>query len=779
MSWTRKWLLWIKPNYMQRAMCAALILSCVMISAYTVLICIPMQTGFYTQTLSSPEMLDRNGYLLFARLNADDQWLFQRELAEISPYLVKATIAVEDSHFYAHPGIDPIAVMRAAWQNASALRIKSGASTLAMQVVKLVYQEAELPCNKLLQAAQALRLRSRLSAQEIIQAYLNRAPYGSNLTGCEAAARRYFGKPAKELTLPEAALLAALPKAPTAYSPYLHPAKAKKRRNFVLQRMLEEGMISRDEWQQATDQPLRARYYDFPKHAPHTAALYADEMQNHHRIRTTLDIQIQQMAEQTLKKSIAQYGVEITNGAVIVIDTPSAEVLARVGSVDFFSSSTDGQFDASRAMRSPGSALKPFVYGLAMEQNRLYPDEILLDAPWNRGLYFPENFDQQYRGLVSAKDALNQSLNIPALTVLQRAGIEPFVKWMQQAGVSTLNKKMEEYGLGIILGDCEARLDELAQAYCMIANLGIDRPLQLLMNESESESRRLLSKGTCLALYDMLEQTPPNQLRDDLIPNVHTASKLCWKTGTSQGYRDAWVFMFNQHYVVGVWSGNNDARSSKWLVGAKSAVPLGEKIFRALPIKTIPDMPAAAEEMKEISVCAISGLPVTPWCTAQKTSTIPRYQYLNRICGIHYPAEADSNPVQKPPKERWPLSPYLWNVSHTASPVLSELQTTLHAVTMSQSKPFEIVHPALNAEFILTHETNGDQIQLKTSWDHVNKLYWYLDEQYLGESNPFQPLQLRLTRGKHRLSCMTEQGETAVTQFQVIEHISLLRAIQE
>lgn len=403
----------------------------------------------YLGVEASGEMLDRSGRLLHAFLNRSDQWSFPRDLDAISPHLVHATIAVEDQRFRRHPGVDPVAVLRAVWQNARSGGVRSGASTLTMQVVKQVDSGSRSLRNKLGQAVQAVRLERRATKDEILGAYLNRAPYGLNLVGCEAAARRFFGKPAKELTLPEAALLAALPKAPTALMPLEHPEAALARRDYVLTRMRREGYISQADYQRAINEPLGARWHDFPRLAPHLAMRLRPGPDGGRRLATTLDYSIQARAERYVEESLKSFDNEVTNAAVLVVDAPTASVLAWVGSADFFDTPGGGQVDACRAARSPGSALKPFTYALALERNLLYPSEMLLDDSLDYGLYNPENYDGKYRGLVSASYALRRSLNVPAVMVLNRVGGEATHGFLKRIGLSTLPRSAEYYGLGL------------------------------------------------------------------------------------------------------------------------------------------------------------------------------------------------------------------------------------------------------------------------------------------------------------------------------------------
>jgi len=719
----------------------------------------PMNTASYRRVSASGEIQDRSGRLLYAFLNEGEQWCFDRDLNEISPRLIQAGIAAEDHRFYRHHGVDPVAFLRAVWQNVRHRRIVSGASTLTMQVVKRGDRSSRSPIGKICQIVQAVRLEMRVSKEDILRAYLNRAPYGLNLVGCEAAARRFFGKPARELTLSEAALIAGLPKAPTVYTPLNHPENAIRRRDYVLKRMLAEGFISHEECREACAQPLRADWHPFPTLAPHLAIQLRPGLTAQKKTATVLDLNTQLAAEQIVKETIERTHREIGNAAAIVIDVPSASVLARVGSADFFDTSQSGQVDASRAPRSPGSALKPFTYALALERGCLYACETLLDSSLDYGLYDPENYDRRYRGLVSASYALKHSLNIPAITVLERVGYARVHSFLRELDFSTLDQPAERYGLGLTLGNCEVKLEELAAAYCMLANLGEFRPLTLLADSPANPPRRCLSRGTCLKLYEMLEQPLPAELEQGDARPVNAVSRACWKTGTSTGHHDAWAFVFNRQYLVGVWMGNSDGTPSSKLVGGEAALPLAAKLFRALTPKNEPDWPEVAGDLREASVCALSGLPASVFCPHTRGETFPRNQYLNRTCDMHYPARTGSAMAAQNTNviERWPATAKGWNLAKISAAV-SPAARKSGATTGGTAQSFRILNPADKAEYVLTGENNGDRIRLRASVDAQTPLHWYVDEIFLGTSTPQKPLLLDLTAGVHKVACMTPEG---------------------
>lgn len=723
----------------------------------------PMDTARYLAVHPSGEMQDASGRLMYAMLDSGEQWCFARELGAISPYLVQATIAAEDQRFYRHPGADPVAVVRAVWQNASGGRVVSGASTLTMQVVKAQLGGSRSLIAKARQALEAVRLECRSSKKDILEAYLNGAPYGLNLVGCEAASRRYFGKPASELTLSEAALLAGLPKSPSAYMPLSHPERAVSRRNAVLRRMRDEGYIAESQYREALAVPLDVSWHAFPKLAPHLAMRLKSELVAGRRIRVTLDAALQRRVEALAANWVKRFDGGITNAAVIVIDVETAATVARVGSVDFFAPGA-GQVDVCRAPRSPGSALKPFVYALAMEQQKLYACETLLDDSIDYGLYNPGNFDREYNGLLPAGEALRRSLNVPAITVLGRVGVERADAFLESAGLTSLSRPAEDYGLGLTIGDCEVRLEELGAAYCMLANLGEYRPVRLLA-EGVSGPERLLSRGVCLKVFEMLEQTFPTEFSRGIVRATTPPSRVCWKTGTSTGLRDAWAFVFNRHYVTGVWVGNSSGRSSPELIGSHAALPLAAKVFRALEAKETPAWPEVRGDLHAVTVCAASGLPAAAWCARTRTEWLPRCQYLHRKCDMHYPNV-----------ERWPASARGWDLATIEKPV--ELPRAprdstkpsggpLPAFSPEKARGLRILTPIDKAEYVLTGEPDGDRIKLRTSVDTSEPVHWYLDDAYIGDSGPALPRFLQLEPGPHKLACLTQSGILELVHFAV------------
>ncbi len=688
----------------------------------------------------SPRLLGRGGETLFVHLNDNDHWNIPAELAAISPYLKMATIAAEDQRFYAHPGVDPLAVLRAAWEGLRAGGIRSGASTLPMQLIKRDGVPTSTLRGKARQALLALKLDAALSKDVLLTAYLNSMPYGRNLLGCEAASRRFFGKAARELTLSEAALLAGLPKAPATFDPLRHPEAAKQRRAYVLKRMEAEGFISSSERLAASAAPLGAQWTEMPRLAPHLAAAAEASGVQH----STIVGASQRMVEEAVQRAVQRHRPGIANAAAVVLDAATGELHAYAGSADFYDAAIDGQVDVCLARRSPGSALKPFIYGAAMESQQLYPHETMLDAPWRGALYDPGNFEPGFSGLVSASGALRTSLNIPALTVLNRIGIDAGLSVLRQAGLTTLERSAREYGLGLTLGTCEVRLLELTRLYAALARLEVH----------DAEGKALLSPAVCMALYEMLEQPLPQDAALATGVRIAPQRRCAWKTGTSPGQRDAWAFVFNRWYAVGVWMGNNDGTPDGHLTGAHAALPLAGEIFRALPEKDQPEWPSLRGAFRMVECCALSGLPIGPHCPAAKRISLPRRQYLHRTCALHRAPRASETV-----RLAWPSGPRDWDLSVASG-------TGPPAAASSRALAVEM--PGPGASYVMSNAAQGDRITLAANVQTSSEIHWYLNGRFLGTEAPGQPIEIRLEPGSHRVVCMLPDGRRASAAFEVV-----------
>ncbi|RJO65899.1 MAG: penicillin-binding protein 1C, partial [Myxococcales bacterium] len=560
----------------------------------------------------SPVVLDRDGKLLRAYLADDGAWRINKRLDELSPDLVRLVVAYEDRWFFRHPGVNPASLLRALVQNLRAGRTVSGGSTLTMQVARLIEPKPRTLAAKLVEAFRALQIEARFDKREILELYFNLAPYGGNLAGVGAGAFAYFGKDARELGLADAALLAALPNSPSRTRPDRHPKAAGKARDKLLTILQRRGVVSAPEAADAASAAVPARRVSMPASAAHAADWLRTRYPERGVLPTTLDADIQRQAEALLRVHVADLRRRgIDQAAAVVIDSETGELQALAGSGDFFDESHHGQVNGALAPRSPGSALKPFVYALAMDRGLATPDTALVDTPTAYGAYSPENFDGQYRGLVPLREALVWSLNVPAVGLVSRLGRDGLYPFLLRAGVTTLTRPESDYGLSMVLGGCEVNLLELSNLYAMLARGGEWRPVRVLADDPKRSGPHLISPGAAYLLADILVD-----LRRPDLPRAWRFAvnqpTVAWKTGTSYGHRDAWSIGYNRRWTVGVWAGNFSGAGAPELVGSEAAAPLLFAIFNTLPGASDAAWYAPPATAAEREICPLSGQPAGP-----------------------------------------------------------------------------------------------------------------------------------------------------------------------
>lgn len=524
----------------------------------------------------SPVVIDRNGRILFARTAADDQWRMPATLDRVAPSAIEATIAAEDSRYYAHPGVDLIAIARAVGQNLRERRIVSGASTITMQVCDMMEKSERSWSAKCIEAFRAVQLERIRSKDQILEYYLTEAPYGGNIRGIETAARHYFGRPASLLTLAESALLAGIPQSPERYRPDRFPQVARDRRNVVLQYMFDQGFINHDEMKAALTEPVRL--YDDRSQGRLSHVAMAALARRPGGGTTTIDSALQDAMESIVHRHEMRLPAQ-AHVAVAVIDVESAGILAWIGSSDF-NRPRDGQNDGVLAWRSPGSALKPFVYAAAFEAQRLAPDSIVPDVSMDRAGWSPENFDGTQHEEVTVADALRRSLNVPALLTAERIGIDRCAGVMQSVGVRFRDGAVARARLSLATGGAEVRLLDLTNAYATLARGG-ERQSPRLFADDVSERVRVLNESTCRALDAILSSHARRPIGFEGAA-VDQQPWFVWKTGTSSARRDAWAVGHNRKLAIGVWVGRFDGVSDPQFVGRIAAEPILAEIF-ALP----------------------------------------------------------------------------------------------------------------------------------------------------------------------------------------------------
>ena len=517
----------------------------------------------------STTVVDRNGKLLRAYAMADGRWRLPVDAKTgVDPGYLKLLLAYEDRRFRSHSGVDPLALGRAALQLASRGHIVSGGSTITMQLARLLEpRRARSVHAKLRQMVRALEIERQLTKDQILDLYLTMAPYGGNLEGIRAASIAYFGKEPKRLSLAEAALLVALPQSPETRRLDRHPGAARAARDRVLDRMVAEHRISEEDAAQARAVPVPRLRKPMPILAPHSADQATTLVKDTPVIRLTLEADLQKVLEALARDRATALGPNISVG-ILAVDNASGDVLARVGSPDYFDDKRAGQVDMTRAVRSPGSTLKPFIYGLAFEDGFVHPESLIDDRPIRFGSYAPENFDMTFQGTVPVRKALQLSLNVPAIALLDRVGASRLSSRLKQAGVNLVLPKDEAPGLAMGLGGVGVTLQDLVQAYSGLARLGNVRPLREIVSATDEtrDPLRLMDPVAAWQVGNVLLGTPP--------PENAPHNRIAFKTGTSYGYRDAWSVGFDGRMTIGVWVGRPDGAPVPGLVGRTAAAPI-------------------------------------------------------------------------------------------------------------------------------------------------------------------------------------------------------------
>jgi len=570
----------------------------------------------------------RDGRPAYVFLSPDDKWRLPVSLDRIDPRFVDALVALEDQRFWSHDGVDPIAIVRAAWTDVTRMRRVSGGSTLTMQLARLLEPRPRTLRNKLIDMFRATQLDLRLGKREILEHYLARTPYGGNVEGIESAAWSYFGHGPQHLTPLEIATLLAVPQGPSRFAPKpANTARLRARRDTILRKLIAAGVFAATDAEvaraEAATTPPPERLRRMPREAPHAANVLARRYRGITRIRTTLDAGTQALVERELRMRRPELHTKgIFGGAVVVVDHRTREVVALAGSLDFHDAEHGGQIAMFERARSPGSTLKPLLYALAIDRGLALPGYLVPDVPTQYGTYRPKNFDGDWAGLVRLQDALSKSLNIPFVDLLQQLGIEPFVHELARMGMAMARVEPGTYGLSLIVGGIELTPLELASLYATLAAGGEYRPLRLVAEDAAGDPQRIFGPGAAwltqqaLAIKDRPDF--PRRHLTGLPADIH------WKTGTSFGFKDAWAIGSNPAYTAVVWTGNVDLTPSSQLVGSEAAGPLLFDILEGLADRAKGSVRRTPpDELITVDVCAYSGYVASEACTERTIALAP------------------------------------------------------------------------------------------------------------------------------------------------------------
>lgn len=597
----------------------------------TVFVLIPPNKKDLYPAFNSFDITDRNGVLLRKILSKDYKTSLWRALNDISPDIINATIIREDKRFFLHKGIDFIALFRAVSENIKHQKIRSGGSTITMQVAKIVLNHRKRTIlHKLIEIMYALRLEFHLGKEKILEIYLNRAPYGYQTYGVEAAAQFYFEKPANQLSLSESCILSAIPKSPGYLNPFKNYKQLSEERNQILKKLLENKLVDSTRYNCGLLEPIRIDKKRFAFRAPHFVDFLLQQDRNfkYSHITSTIDINLQENIEKMVLSSIKTLSkYNVNQGAVVVMDTKTGEILAMIGSKDYFDEK-EGQVNGTLALRQPGSSLKPFLYALALSNgismNYLMKDTITEFKLSDGTIFAPRNFGNKYHRYVRAREALGSSFNVPAVYILDKLGVEKFYNFLNKLHFTNIAKPPNFYGLSISLGAVEVRLIELTNAYRAIANQGIWSQYKFIKSDKDKGAgERVFSEAVAYIITDVLSDNSSRikAFGDDSPLNLPFPCAV--KTGTTKNFKDNWCVGFTQKYTVGVWVGNFDGSPMNGVSGISGAAPLFRDIMIELHRNEYPVEFERPNSIITLKVCARTGLIAGKECPALEELFIP------------------------------------------------------------------------------------------------------------------------------------------------------------
>lgn len=722
---------------------------------------------------------DKDNNIIHAYLTSDDKWRMKTTLEEITPELQKAIIHKEDKYFNYHFGINPIAIFRAFFNNIVQGRRTSGASTITMQVARLLHPKERSYWNKIVEIFRAIQLEWKYSKKEILQLYLNLVPYGGNLEGVKSAAVLYFDKAPNHLNIAEITVLAIVPNRPTSLKLGKKNKQILAARNKWLKRFKEEKVFSATTIQDALEEELIIERKDAPKTAPHFSYRIKKTTPNQSIIKTSLNFNQQKKVEKIVQNYIKRiYKQHIKNASVMVINNQTNTVACYVGSADFFNNEDAGQVDGVRAIRSPGSTLKPFLTALAIDKGKATPKLKVNDVPVNFSGYSPVNYDNTYNGAVTVEYALANSLNVPSVKLLEEIGSDFFINQLIEAGFKKIEKNKQQLGLSVVLGGCGVSLEELTRLYASFAHKGRLQSLQWTANDTITLQKPLVSEGAAYIVTDILTKLT----RPDLPKNFESSKhlpKIAWKTGTSYGRRDAWSVGYNANYTIGVWVGNFSGEGVVELTGASIATPLLFKIFNALDYAPVKDWFKEPDMLDFRWVCSETGLVPSPFCENQVIDTFLPLVSSTKVCKhvqeVWVSADEKKSycrsclPMGGSKKKLFPSYPpeiinfyETENINYERIPPHNSL-----CERVFKDKQLSITSPVNGVEYIIDASDNDQLMLTCQASNDVKKVYWYVNDIFYRSENATENVFFVPKIGQNKVTCVDDKGRKKIVTFEV------------
>lgn len=736
---------------------------------------------------------DRDGNLLSARIAADGQWRFPYN-SQV-PYRFKlALIQFEDRDFYDHLGVSPKAVGRAVWQNSQSMKVRSGGSTLTMQLARMSRKNSDRGIwDKLIESIWATRIELNYSKEEILSLYASNAPFGGNVVGLDAASWRYFGRPADKLSWAESATLAVLPNAPSLIFPGKNQHRLLAKRNRLLTRLHTANFLDDTDLALALEEPLPQQPFPIPQLATQLLDRAIAEGHGATVIHSTVNGELQQQIQQVMMMhTMRQKSNDVHHMATLVLDLKTNEVISYVGNISDYSEGhgMGDVVDVIRAPRSSGSILKPLLYASALDEGLITPISLLPDIPTHLSGFSPKNFNHTYDGAVPAKDALARSLNIPMVRLLGDFGVEKFHQKLRRLGLSTINRPASHYGLALILGGAEVSLWDLCNAYARIAReLRADErkqsndPHVASYIQGKSNAKNTLTSGfspasAWLMLDAMVEVNRPGE--EAQWKDLGRGRKIAWKTGTSYGFRDAWSIGVTPRYVVGVWVGNASGEGRPGLTGISCAAPVLFDIFDKLPYDGWFTKPV--DKMKTIPICAQSGFRLTEYCSDTVFLKLPESAMYSKACPYHQRIHLDAREplrvnsscadVGSMRHVNWfVLPPVMENYYAQHTPTYAPLPAWKPGCEPEPEQNIALVYPRKNSRISVPIGLEGIPTATIFEANHRRSdavIYWHLDDEFIGSTRDIHQLQLQPMPGKHKLTLVDDQGNSISCGFEVL-----------
>lgn len=765
---------------------------CILLIAYY--FCLP-ETLFDVPTSTVIE--SREGILLGAKIADDGQWRFP-ELDSVPEKFRTCIVQFEDAYFYNHPGFNPVSMTKALWQNMTSGEVQRGGSTLTQQVIRLSRKGTKRTYfEKAKELILATRLEFRYSKDEILKLYASHAPFGGNVVGLDAAAWRYFGRRPQELSWAENATLAVLPNAPSLIYPGKNQIRLKNKRNRLLKKLFDQQIIDKLTYDLAIEEPLPQKPYQLPQTAKHLLDKVA-ETQKGKRVQTSVETYLQQETNAIVAKHYRELQQnQVYNAAVLILDVKTRKVLAYVGNTPT-DKSHQKDVNVIHKPRSTGSIMKPFLYTAILDAGDLLPNTLVVDVPTTIGNYNPKNFNERYDGAVTAKRALSRSLNVPAVRMLQQFGLDKFYYYLKKLQLKDISYNPDHYGLSLILGGAESNLWDLCKTYAAfsstLTHFG-ENSGQYFSNEfcepsflldetvdfgSLTAEKTIFDAGSMYLTYESLKEVNRPEGEENW-EFFDSSKQIAWKTGTSFGFRDAWAIGTTKDYVVGVWVGNADGEGRPGLVGTVAAAPILFDVFDVLPKSDWFAIPH--DELEEVEICTKSGYRASELCEEKQKQFIPRSGLKTKPCPYHvlvhldlderYQVNSSCQPLNQMVHKSWFVLPPLMEYYYqNKNPLYKTLPSFRKDCTAEFQKSMDFIYPEEATKVFLPKDFDGNKNGVILRLAHSipdTKVFWYLDETFLGTTETIHEMEVKPETGIHKITVVDALGNEAKRTIEIKE----------